>query len=91
MANIPAFQTELFNLFATTTNLTATEKQKLRDRFITAFPHHWQVFLADGNADTPANRGMFAAQRTMAFWQDIYRSESRRANLTTLPPDEQLT
>lgn len=77
-------------MFQSTTALTATEKQRLRDRFITAFPNHWQVFLAAGNADTAQNRGRFAAERTIAFWEDIYRSESYKENISTLPPVDTL-
>lgn len=88
MANLTAFKTELFNLFANTANLTATEKQKLRDRFVTAYPNHWAAYLAGGGTDTAANRGQFAVDRTVAFWTDIYTSESYKANVAAMPPAE---
>jgi hypothetical protein len=86
MANqIDPFKTELFNLFGATTNLDASTKQKLRDRFVTAYPTQWTAFLAAGNTDTAANRGKFAVEITFQFWKDIYTSESYKANVAAIP------
>ena len=84
MANMPALKTELLNLFGQTANLTATEKQKLRDRFLTAFPAEWAAYLDGGGTDTPANRGQFAADMTIEFWRQIYRDQDRREKVAAI-------
>jgi hypothetical protein len=83
--NIANFQTELLNLFGSTINLDATTKQKLRDRFVTAYPGQWKAFLDAGNTDTVQNRGKFAVQMTVEFWKGIYNAESYRENVAAMP------
>lgn len=92
MANNPtAFKAELLSLLTATTNLDATTKTKLRNRFVSAYPNHWAVYLAGGGTDTAANRANFAIERTFDFWQDIYRGESYRENVAALTPPETIT
>jgi hypothetical protein len=88
MANIPALKAELLNVLTVTTNLTATEKTKLRNRFVTAYPTLWQEYLAGGGTDTAANRAAFAIDRTFDFWTQIYRSGSQKENIAALPQPE---
>jgi hypothetical protein len=67
-------------------NLDTATIQKLRDRFVSAYPSQWQKFLADNAlTDTAANRNQFAAETVFSYIQDIYRSESAKANLAALP------
>jgi hypothetical protein len=88
MANIPALKAELLAVLSNTANLTATEKQKLRNRFITSYPTLWQEYLAGGGTDTAANRASFAIDRTFDFWNEVYRSGSQRENVAALPQPE---
>jgi hypothetical protein len=91
MANLPAFKTELLNLFTTTSNLTATEKTKLRNRFVSEYNAQWLTYLADnGGSDTSALRGQFAVEMTVEFWRNIYTAGSGRENLAALPASETL-
>ena len=92
MADKAAIATEIYNLLVATTHATATEKQKLRDRFVLQFPNHWQNFLAaNGMTDTAANRGRFAAWMTVSsYWGDVYRSGSEREIRTSQPSPETL-
>jgi hypothetical protein len=87
--NLPAFQTELLSLFGSTTNLDAITKQRLRDRFVTAYPNHWTIFL-QSNADNASNRGKFAVQMTVDYWKQIYQSESYKENIAAMPAVDQL-
>ena len=92
MADRAALATEIYNLLVATTNATATEKQKLRDRFVLQFPNHWQNFLTNNTlTDTAANRGRFAAWMTVnSYWGDVYRSGAEREQREALPPPETL-
>ncbi len=90
MANISALKTELMAFFTSTTNLTATEKTKLRNRFVAAYSGAWQVYLAGGGTDTAANRGQFAVDRTVEFWREIFTAGSNQENQAALPVSETL-
>jgi hypothetical protein len=86
--NLTALQTEIFNVLANTTNLDATSKQKLRDRFVTAYPGAWLKFLADNTlTDTASNRGKFVAFSTAEYWKGIFRGESQREQLAAVVPE----
>lgn len=62
MADKLALATELYTTLNSTSNATATEKQKLRDRYVLLYPNHWTNFLADNAlSDTAANRLRFVA------------------------------
>lgn len=87
MANIPAFKTELLNLFSSTANLTATEKQKLRDRIVAEHSAQWAAYLAGGGTDTAGNRAQFAAEMTVEWWRRIYRDQDRRNKVDALVPE----
>lgn len=92
MADKAAIATEIYNLLVATTNATATEKQKLRDRFVALYPNHWQNFLTNNTlTDTAANRGRFAAWMTVnSYWGDVYRSGSESEIRQTQPSPETL-
>jgi hypothetical protein len=82
--NILQLKADLKTAFGT--NLDATTVQKLRDRFVSAYPSQWQKFLADNTlTDTAANRNQFAAETVFNYIQNIYQSESAKANLAALP------
>lgn len=84
MANISALKTELLNLFGTTSNLTAQEKQKLRDRIVAEHPVQWAAYLAGGGTDTAQNRGTFAANMTVEWWRSIYRDQDKREKVVAI-------
>ena len=84
MANIPGLKSELLNLFSTTSNLTAQEKQRRRDRIVAEHPAQWQAYLNGGGTDTPANRGSFAADMTIEWWRRIYRDQDRREKVAAI-------
>jgi hypothetical protein len=91
MANLPALQDELLTLFTNTSNLTATEKTKLRNRFVSEYNAAWVDFLAaNGGNDTAAVRGEFVCKCLVEFMKRVYIDGSRRENLATLPADETL-
>jgi hypothetical protein len=74
-ANLPNLKTEIFNMMTASPNLTATEKTRLRDRFITdpAYVSKWSRFLAqNGGTDTPALRGQFVVEMTLEMWKKVY-------------------
>lgn len=87
MANIPALKTELLNLFGTTTNLTAQEKQRLRDRIVAEHPAQWAAYLDGGGTDTAQNRGTFAVDMTIEWWRRIYRDQDKREQVAAITPD----
>lgn len=84
--NIAAFETEFFNLLASTANLDAASKTLLRDSFVAAYPDAWQVFLAAGNTDTAANRGPFVVNVVVRQMRNVVRENSVRTQIATLPP-----
>ena len=95
--NIPELKTELLATLTSTSNLTATEKQKLRDRTVLLYKHEFDQWLIDNTlTDTAANRGKFFIEKTVGnapggiggFWSDIWMSGSKRENENTLPPTE---
>jgi hypothetical protein len=91
MANLAALQAELFTLFNNTSNLTATEKTKVRNRFVSQFPGKWIAFLAEnGGSNTAAVRGDFVCKCLVDFMKEKYGEGSRQENLTALPADETL-
>jgi hypothetical protein len=91
MANLANFKTELLNLFSNTANLTATEKTKLRNRFVSEYNGQWLTYLAaNGGSDTAAIRGQFAVEMTVEKWRDIYSAGSNRENQVALPAAETL-
>jgi hypothetical protein len=84
--NLPAFKTELLNLFANTGNLDAATKTNLRNAFVTAYPSNWTNYLAaNGLTDTPTARGQFAVEMTVIHWRQVVEAESARANQAALP------
>jgi hypothetical protein len=86
--NLPSLQTEIFNVLANTANLDATTKQKVRDRFVSAYPGVLSKFLADNTlTDTAANRGKFVAFCTMEYWKDIFRGESQKEQAAAISPE----
>ena len=84
--NIAQLKADIRTAF--TNNLDATTQTKLANRFVSAYRNHWQAFLAAGNTDTAANRGIFASERLFAYLQDIYRGESYKENIAAIPPAE---
>lgn len=84
MANIPGLKSELLNLFGQTTNLTAQEKQRLRDRIVAEHPVEWAAYLAGGGTDIAQNRGTFAADMTIEWWRAIYRDQDRREKVAAI-------
>lgn len=80
--NFPAFQTEIINLLTNTANLDPATKQKIRDRFVAAYPTDFATFLAaNALTDTAANRGKFVVEKTFnGFWRDIWTAQSTREN-----------
>jgi hypothetical protein len=88
--NIPALKTELLNLLTSTANLTATEKTKLRNRFVTEYQAEWNARVVAGTADTATNRGIFVIDKTLDYWSLVYKLGSDRENLATLPAPDTL-
>lgn len=95
--NLATLKTELTAMLQSTSSLTATEKQKLRDRVVLLYPSEYERYLTDtAQTDTAANRGKFFIEKTVGnapggvggFWSDIWMSGSRRENENTLPPIE---
>lgn len=95
--NLPNLKTELLATLTSTSNLTATEKQKLRDRVVLLYPSEFQRYLTDNAlTDTAANRGKFFIEKTVGngpggiggYWSDIWMSGSKRENENSLPPIE---
>jgi hypothetical protein len=90
--NIPAFKAELLALLATTANLTAAEKTKLRNRFVSEYQNEWDARVAAGTVDNAANRGQFAIDKTVnGYWGDIYKAGSSRENQAAVPEPEVLS
>lgn len=88
--NIPALKTEILQLLSATTNLTATEKQKLRNRFVSEYQAEWTARVQAGTVDNAANRGQFVIDKTIGYWADIFRAGSNRENVAAVPPPEVL-
>jgi hypothetical protein len=86
MANIQGLKTAIINAF--TANLTATERQKLRDRFVAEYQGEWNALVAAGTVDNAANRGLFAVDKLFHYLNDIYRAGSARENQSAVPPPE---
>ena len=96
--NLPNLKTELLNLLTSTPNLTATEKQKLRDRMVLLNSSEVAQFLAaNGLTDSAANRGRFFIEKTVGnppsagvsgYWSDIFMAGNRRENEASLPVTE---
>lgn len=95
--NLSALKTELLTLLSNTTNLTATEKQKLRDRAVLLYASDYQVYLTrNALTDTANNRSKFFIEKTVGnppgnvsgLWSDIFLLGSRRENENALPPAE---
>jgi hypothetical protein len=95
--NLPALKTELLAFMTNTTNLTATEKQKERDRCAVMYPAEFQRFLTENALpDNATNRGRFFVEKTVGngpngisgFWSDIFRHGSQRENEAALPVPE---
>ena len=96
--NLPALKDELLAVLTGTSNLTATEKQKLRDRCALLFPEQFQAWLtANTLNDTAANRGKFFIEKTVGnppgtvpqgFWSNVWQEGSDRQNRDALPPPE---
>lgn len=84
--NIAQLKADIRTAF--TNNLDATTRTKLANRFVTAYPNHWQVYLNGGGTDTAANRGIFASERLFDYLQGIYRGESYKENIAAIPPPE---
>jgi hypothetical protein len=79
MANKQAIQDDLLAMLTATTGASATEKQKLRDRFVLLYQTEFQKFLTDNSlTDTAANRGKFVCNKTVGFWADIFRAGSQK-------------
>ena len=96
--NLPNLKTELLNVLTSTTNLTATEKQKLRNRCVLLHQSEFnQYLIANSLNDTATTRGQFFIEKTVGnppaaglpgYWSDIYMSGSRRENENTMPATE---
>lgn len=86
--NIQAFKTEFRDFLANTTNLDTATKQKIRNRYVLTNPIDWQDFLAQGNADTAANRGTFTVEMIFRDIKSIFRAGSVIESHATLPPAE---
>lgn len=91
--NIPAFQTELQSLLASTTNIDAATKVKIRDRIVSEYQSDYAAWLASfdpDRTDTNPNRAEFGAKKWCDWVKDIYRAGSVRENTATTPPPESL-
>lgn len=96
--NLPALKVELTNLLTSTPNLTATEKQKLRNRCVTLYPEQFQAWLAANTlTDTAANRGAFFIEKTVGnppgtvpqgMWSNVWAEGSDRENRAAIQPHE---
>lgn len=92
MADRMALATEKYNLLNATTALSATEKQKLRDRMVRLYPNHWQNFLtANTLNDTAANRLRFVAyMEVFGYLTDIFKAGGQREYDDARPAAEEL-
>jgi hypothetical protein len=94
--NLPALKDELFTFLTNTSNLTATEKQKLRDRCVTLYPQEYLRYRAENQlADNATNRGKFFVEKTIGnspngifgCWSEIWLNGSR-VEITAANPVE---
>lgn len=89
MNNIPQFETEIYNLFAATSNIDAATKTKLRNRFVSAYPNDFVAYLETNQvSDTAANRGKFLVSKLSFYMKDVYTSEHDKEQRAALPPPE---
>lgn len=96
--NLPALKTELLAVLTSTSNLTATEKTKLRNRCVLLFPEQFQAWLtANALTDTAATRGQFFIEKTVGnppgtvpqgYWSQVWQEGSDKENRDALPPVE---
>lgn len=68
-------------------NLDLATRTELLANFLVEYPGDWAAFLAAGNADTAANRGIFATNmlHQKYFIEQIWRSGRRRQQVNALP------
>lgn len=95
--NLPALKTELLGVLTSTSNLTATEKQKLRDRAVVLYPSEFAAYLvANSLTDNATNRGKFFIEKTVGngppgiggYWSTIWIDGNHRENQNSLPAPE---
>jgi hypothetical protein len=87
--NISGLKTAIQTAF--TSNLDATTRQKLANRFVLAFPNEWATRVASGTTDNATNRGIFAIDKLFDYLNNIYRSGSSQELVATLPQPETIT
>ena len=88
MADLTKLRDEIFTTLSTTSNLTANEKQKLRDRFVSAYQGEFDSLVEGGMTDNATNRGKFVAQKWIDFAKVIYTSEKLKADRAAITPEE---
>lgn len=95
--NLQGLKDEITALIQTTTNATSTEKQKFRDRMVSANKGDFDRFLAEKSlTDTATNRGKFVAEKTVGnnppgisgLWGDIWVGQSGKENVEAAPPPD---
>lgn len=95
--NLPALKTELLATLTSSSNLTAAEKQKLRDREVLRFPAEFQRFLTENSlTDTAANRGKFFIEKTVGnkppgisgYWSTVWTEGNRLEREGAMPAAE---
>lgn len=95
--NLPALKAELIAVLSSSSNLTAAEKQKLRDRTVLVYPSEYERYLADNTlTDTAANRGKFFIEKTVGnkppgiggAWSAIWIEGNERERQATMPAAE---
>src|SRR4051812_26275866 len=79
-ASIATFKTALIS--AVQANFPAGQQTTVANSFVSAYQGEWNARLADGTyTDTPANRGQFAADKIIAYVQEVVRSEQYKASI----------
>jgi hypothetical protein len=82
-AGLVSFKADLITAF--TNDFTAGDRTRVSNAFVNAYTQEWNARVASGTADTPANRGAFAADKVIMYVQAIVSATEQQAAVSVLP------